>query len=156
MYHHSDSDDEYYKWKEFKEKIAKRDEPVIDFFKFIVDKYDIDVIQDFDMYVEEKDNKIKEQQNECTHSNVMIIDCPEVRGDYIHKTHGTNCKSCNNLMCVECKKMFICENCYNDTKEKDNYYYYDSKYSGVVLEKFEYKYCDKCKRNYDLPIWYIS
>ena len=145
MYIRSDSNDEYYSWKDFEKKLTERDEPVTDFLKFIVDKYGIDIKQDFDTYIVKKDYNIKELQDSCTHSNVIVKDCPKVRGNYVHISHRSNCMTCYNLICVECDKKFICENCYNDKKGENSDD--DNKYK---VKKYEDKYCEKCNRTYTL------
>ena len=110
-------DENEYTISQVKDELKELDKNMENFVKFIIGRHNINLKTELELYKTEQE-KIKIG---CKHSNVFILDCPLVKGNYIHVSHRSNCKTCYNIMCSGCRSKFQCKSCYNDT-QKNNYF----------------------------------
>ena len=141
-----------YTISDIKKELYKLNQNFENLVKFIIDKHNINLNTELELYK----ILIENIQNECKHNSVFILECPKIRGNYIHQSHNSNCKTCYNIECNDCKKILQCKSCYNNKETCDDYFSDLDKKSddyGKCYVPDEYKnrncqekYCDKCKR----------
>ena len=114
-------EEQTYTISDIKKELYKLNQNFENLVKFIIDKHNINLNTELELYKIEIENI----QNECKHNSVFILECPKIRGNYIHQSHNSNCKTCYNIECNDCKKILQCKSCYNN-KETYNDYFYDA------------------------------
>ena len=103
--HYKSEEEQTYTITDIKEELYKLNQDFENLVKFIIDKHNINLNTELELYK----IKIENIQNECKHKSVFILECPKIRGNYIHQSHNSNCKTCYNIECNDCKKILQCK-----------------------------------------------
>ena len=129
-----------------------------DFTDYLVKKYEIDLVKEFDLFNYLTIEKQEKTQINCQHKYIKINNCPYIKGDFIHKNHKKDCQVCYSFVCFNCNKKFICKQCYNDAIDEQTYHDYtlDWRDKYTILDRYENVKCEHCNREYEKPIWFCD
>ena len=154
-------DDSEYTISQITDELYKLNKRMTDLVEFVIGRHSINLKDELELYKTE----IDEIKNKCDHSNIILLDCPLIKGNYVHTSHRPNCKTCYNIECTSCDSKFQCKSCYNDKKtdkeffdkldeSSDSYDKYFTSSDEYKNRKYQKKHCTNCNRNYEYLVDY--